>query len=359
MEDRYGHKLSYLRVSITDRCNERCKYCMPDEEQVWFPRAEVLSYEELERVIRVAAGLGMTKLRITGGEPLVRRDAVGFIESVAGIDGIKDLGVSTNGTLLARRGEVGGREDRAGFRHEAGLEAAVADSSADQGPTVAMRLAAAGVRSVNISIDTLDRAGYQAMTGRDYLPRVLEGIDAAIDARIPSVKLNAVLYKGQSEEQLLPLIRYAGERGLVLRFIELMPVSTREVLDDHTFLSVGRARKLIESELGPLQPRPDHRTNGPSVYFQIPGSEQLIGFIGAMTDLHFCERCNKLRLTCDGKLRPCLGSWLEFDLRERLRAGADDSEIADFFRMVVDRKPEKHDFLDAYQPGRRMVAIGG
>ena len=352
MEDRYGHKLSYLRVSITDRCNERCKYCMPDEEQDWFPRSEVLSYEELERVIRVAVGLGMKKLRITGGEPLVRRDAVDFIARVARIEGLHDLGISTNGTLLSRRDGIGGRQEWAATGR-------TGDAAGEHGPSVAERLAAAGVGSVNISIDTLDRASYQAMTGRDYLPRVLEGIEAAKAAGISSVKLNAVLYKGQSEAQLLPLIRFAGERGLLLRFIELMPVSTREVLDDDTFLAAGRARRLVEEQMGPLLPRPDYQTNGPSVYFQVPDSEQLIGFIGAMTDLRFCDRCNKLRLTCDGKLRPCLGSWLEFDLRELLRGGASDAEIADFFRMVVERKPEQHDFRDAYQPGRRMIAIGG
>ncbi len=350
MEDRYGHRLSYLRVSVTDRCNERCRYCMPDEEQVWFPRAEVLTYEELERVVRVAVGLGMRKLRVTGGEPLVRRGVVGFIERLARIEGLSDLGLSTNGTLLARPCVADG---------DGGRDEAPAAPASARAPTTARRLVAAGVRSVNISIDTLDRAGYRAMTGRDYLPRVLEGIDAAIDAGFPSIKLNAVLLRGQSEAQLLPLIRFAGQRGLLLRFIELMPVSTREVLDDDVFLSAGRARRLVEQELGPLTPRTDFRTNGPASYHQLPDSEQLVGFIGAMTDHHFCDRCNKLRLTCDGKLRPCLGSWLEFDLRERLRAGADDEEIAAFFRMVVDRKPEQHDFRDAYQPGRRMVAIGG
>lgn len=357
MQDRFGHRLSYLRVSVTDRCNERCRYCMPDEEQVWFPRAEVLSYEELERVVRVAVGLGLRKLRVTGGEPLVRRGVVGFIRRLAAIEGLQDLGLSTNGTLLAR--PCPGDVETAG--HLDGRPADARDERAGTaaGPTTARLLADAGVRSVNISIDTLDRDGYRAMTGRDYLPRVLAGIDAAIDAGIESIKLNAVLLRGQSEHQLLPLIRFAGERGLLLRFIELMPVSTREVLDDETFLAAGRARRLVEQELGPLRPRTDFRTNGPASYFQLPGSEQLVGFIGAMTDHHFCDRCNKLRLTCDGKLRPCLGSWLEFDLRERLRAGAGDDEIAAFFRMVVDRKPEQHDFRDAYQPGRRMIAIGG
>ena len=154
-------------------------------------------------------------------------------------------------------------------------------------------------------------------------------------------------------------MQFAGEHGYLLRFIELMPVSTTEVLSEENFLPVAEARRLIERGTGPLLPRPDFRTNGPASYCQLPGSDQLVGFIGALTNLHFCESCNKLRLTCDGKLRPCLGSHLEFDLRDPLRAGASDEELRGLFRMVVDRKPLQHDFRDSYQPNRKMVAIGG
>lgn len=331
MEDAWGHRISYLRLSVTDRCNERCTYCMPGELQEWLPREEVLSFEEIERVVRVAASLGVSKLRVTGGEPLTRRDILVLFEKLSRIDGICDIGVSTNGTLLA--------------------------SESDSGLTMARALRDRGVRSVNISLDSLDRAHYAAVTGRDYLPRVLAGIEAARAAGFDSIKLNAVLVRGRTE--LLPLVEFARERDLLLRFIELMPVSDRDVLSESTFLPVHEAMRTIERETGALIPDASFRTNGPASYYQIPGNRQRIGFIGAMTNLHFCESCNKLRLTCDGKLRPCLGSHLEFNLKAVLRAGATDDELREFFQGVVERKPKEHDFRGLYEPGRRMVAIGG
>jgi GTP 3',8-cyclase len=171
--------------------------------------------------------------------------------------------------------------------------------------------------------------------------------------------LNTVLMRGRNEDQLLPLVEFAGSHGLILRFIELMPVSTTEVLSEQNFISAGEAKRLIESRYGALIPDPGFRTNGPATYYQIPGRNQRIGLIGAMTNLHFCESCNKLRLTCDGKLRPCLGSALEFDILTPLRGGATDSELQQFFLDVVDRKPQQHDFRESYQPGRKMIAIGG
>jgi cyclic pyranopterin phosphate synthase len=333
MEDRYGHRISYLRVSITDRCNERCTYCMPRELQEWLPREDVLTYEETLRLVRVAGELGVSKVRITGGEPLTRRDVLTFFRELRSVPGIQDIGISTNGTLLARRGA--------------------------NGLTTAQALRAAAVNSVNVSLDTLEREVYAAITGRDFLPQVLEGIDAAIAAEFPLIKLNCVLMRGRNEDQFVPLIEYAAARNLILRFIELMPVSTSDVLNDDNFLPVAEARRNLESHFGPLIPEPGFRTNGPSTYYKIPGREQRIGFIGALTNLHFCESCNKLRLTCDGKLRPCLGSYLEFDIMRVLRAGATDADLKRFFLDVVERKPEQHDFRENYQPGRMMVAIGG
>src|SRR5207302_491574 len=209
MQDRYGHRISYLRVSITDRCNERCTYCMPQELREWLPREEILTFEETLRLIRIAAELGVSKVQITG---------------------------------------------------------------------------------------------------RDFHEQVLRGIDAAIAADFEQIKLNTVLMRGRNEDQLIPLIEFAASRGLILRFIEMMPVSTTEVLDDKNFMPVREAKRIIESRYGVLIPEAEFRTNGPATYYQIPGRPQRIGFIGAMTNLHFCESCNKLRLTCDGKLRPCLGS---------------------------------------------------
>jgi cyclic pyranopterin phosphate synthase len=205
----------------------------------------------------------------------------------------------------------------------------------------------------------LDRSVYQRVTGRDFLPRVLEGIEAAIQAGFEQIKLNAVLMRGRNEKMLVELVEFAGKKNLLLRFIELMPVSATEVLSDSNFLPVNSARRIIEEQFGSLIPQPDFRTNGPATYYQIPGRKQRVGFIGALTNLHFCDTCNKLRLTCDGKLRPCLGSHLEFDILPPLRAGASDEELRRFFLDVVERKPERHEFRENYQPQRRMIAIGG
>ena len=224
---------------------------------------------------------------------------------------------------------------------------------------MAHALREAGVQSVNISLDTLDAAVYSQITGRDFHPQVLAGIDAAIIAGFDQIKLNAVLMRGRNEDQLLPLIEFAAARNLLLRFIELMPVSSTEVLDEKNFMSVMEAKRLVESAYGSLIPETEFRTNGPATYYQIPGRAQRIGFIGAMTNMHFCENCNKLRLTCDGKLRPCLGSYLEFDIMAPLRAGASDEELNQFFLNVVERKPQEHDFRNNYQPNRKMIAIGG
>src|SRR5215472_8354111 len=333
MQDRYGHRISYLRVSITDRCNERCTYCMPQELQEWLPRQEILSYEETLRLIRVAAELGVSKVRITGGEPLTRRDVVQFVRQLPEIHGIRSIGLSTNGTLLARQ--------------------------VTPGKTMASALRDAGVQSVNISLDTLDAAVYSQITGRNFHAHVLSGIDAAIAAGFDQIKLNTVLMRSRNEDQLMPLIEFAEARKLVLRFIELMPVSTTDVLNESNFMSVTEAKRLIESAYGSLVPETEFRTNGPATYYQIPGRRQHIGFIGAMTNLHFCENCNKLRLTCDGKLRPCLGSYLEFDIMKPLRAGASDEQLKQFFLNVVERKPRAHDFRNNYQPNRKMIAIGG
>jgi len=332
MEDHYGHRISYLRVSITDRCNERCTYCMPRELQEWLPREDILTYEETLRLIGIAAGLGVTKIRVTGGEPLVRRNIVDFVREIPKISEISSLGISTNATLLA---------------HETGKQ------------TMATALRDAGVNSINISLDTLDRGIYSQITGRDLHLQVLAGIEAARAAEFDQIKLNTVLMRGRNEDQLIPLVEFAGSRNLVLRFIEMMPVSTTEVLSEENFLPVAEAKRAIEKEFGDLIPEPTFRTNGPATYYRIPGRDQRIGFIGAMTNLHFCESCNKLRLTCDGKLRPCLGSYLEFDIMKPLRAGASDEELRQFFIGVVERKPEQHDFRTNYRPNRKMVAIGG
>jgi len=333
MEDRFGHRINYLRVSITDRCNERCLYCMPHELQEWLPRSEILNFDEITRLVRIASDLGVTKIRITGGEPLVRQNVLQLFRQLGELTKITDIGISTNGSLLAKRIE--------------------------SGETVARSLVKCRVRTVNISLDTLDRQMYQSITGRDFLPQTLEGIAAAKEAGFERVKLNAVLMRGRNEDALPNLVRFARTENLLLRFIELMPVTTTDVLTDANFLPVAEARRRLEWEFGPLIPEPDFKTNGPALYYRFADSQQRVGFIGAMTNLHFCESCNKLRLTCEGNLRPCLGSHLEFDIKTPMRQGASDEQLRQFFGEVVERKPEQHEFRYHYQPGRRMVAIGG
>ena len=333
MEDPFGHRISYLRISVTDRCNERCSYCMPDEAQEWAAREDVLSDAEILRIVSAGADLGITKIRITGGEPLTRPGVVDLIRQIKARPEIRQLGVSSNGTLLAR---------------------------AHRGETTAHALRQAGVDALNLSLDSLDRDAYARTTGRDYLPQFLAGLEAAKAAGFTSIRLNCVLMRGTNDHELWDLAAFAREHGCLLRFIELMPVSSRHVLTEDNFLSAGEARRLLEFRLGPLTPLPDFRTNGPAAYFEVPGTGQRIGFIGAMTNLHFCESCDKLRLTADGKLRPCLGSHLEFDLRAALRdPETTDEALRQLFLDVVARKPKEHEFRENYQPRRRMIAIGG
>src|ERR1700732_2094265 len=204
MEDRFGHRINYLRVSITDRCNERCLYCMPHELQEWLPRAEILNFDEITRLVRIASDLGVTKIRITGGEPLVRQNVLQLFRQLSELTKITDIGISTNGSLLAKKIETG--------------------------ETVARTLAKCRVRTANISLDTLDREMYESITGRDFLPQTLQGIAAATEAGFEKIKLNTVLMRGRNEEVLPELVRFARAENLLLRFIELMPVTSTEVL---------------------------------------------------------------------------------------------------------------------------------
>lgn len=306
---------------------------MPRELQEWLPHSEILTYDEIIRLVRVATELGVTKVRVTGGEPLTRRNILELFRQLSHIQSVRDIGVSTNGSLLAK--------------------------TMEPGETVAQTLMRLRVRSVNISLDTLDRETYQAITGRDYLGATLEGIQAAKSAGFESVKINAVLMRNRNEADIVSLVRFARQEHLLLRFIELMPVTSSEVLNDENFLPIAEARRRVEQVFGPMSLEREFRTNGPAIYYRFRDFPQRLGFIGSMTNLHFCETCNKLRLTSDGKLRPCLGSHLEFDIKTPLRQGASDEELGQFFRQVVDRKPQQHDFRMNYQPGRKMVAIGG
>lgn len=324
--DPFGRKIDYLRISVTDRCNERCLYCMPEGYKGWAQKPDHLTASEIVRTVEAATKLGFRKFRVTGGEPLIRRDVVDILQRIWELPGTQTLGISTNATRLA---------------------------------PLAGDLKQAGVRSVNISLDALDPKIYHRVTGGEIKP-VLDGIEAALTANFEVVKLNCVLMRGVNESEFLPLIRFAAARGIPLRFIELMPLSRTDVLNDSNFLSAQElmSRLSAAGELHPLDSyRPGH---GPARYYEFHSATVCtptkLGFIGALTNPHFCETCNKLRLTADGKLRPCLGRHGEIDLLGSMRGGSDPVEA---LREAIANKPEKHEFLASYQPERPMTAIGG
>lgn len=323
--DPFGRTIDYLRVSVTDRCNERCLYCMPEGYKGWDRQPDHLTASELLRVVRVAAGMGFCKFRLTGGEPLVRADLPNILRGMKQIPGVKHIGLSTNGSKLA------------------GL---------------AQSLRNAGVDTVNVSLDALDPVLYRRITGSD-LNLVLAGIRAALASKFKCVKLNTVLMRGVNESEIWPLVLFAAQHDLPLRLIELMPVTTTDVLTEENFMGVGEAMKLLRQK-DELIAQPNWRLGfGPAKYYQLKHSGARIGFIGAITNLHFCETCNKMRLTADGKVRPCLGDHGEIDLRETLRHAPDDAAVRDLLRVALKRKPLEHSFRGAYQPCRPMTAIGG
>lgn len=321
--DSFGRTIDYLRISVTDRCNERCLYCMPEGYKGWAQRTDHLTLDELVHIAQSATTLGFRKFRLTGGEPLLRSDIVEISRQLWNLPGIQSLGLSTNATRLA---------------------------------PIALDLKQAGVRSVNISLDTLDPAIYRKITGADIAP-VLAGIDAALSAGFEVVKLNCVLMRGVNEASLLPLIEFAAAHGTPLRFIELMPLSRTDVLNESNFLPVGQVMQQLQAH-GDLQPLSDYRPgHGPARYYEFKPLGVKIGFIGALTTPHFCESCNKMRLTADGKLLPCLGRHGEIDLLGSLRSGVGNATT--LLREAIANKPENHEFADCYQPGRPMTAIGG
>jgi cyclic pyranopterin phosphate synthase len=323
--DPFGRKIDYLRISVTDRCNERCLYCMPEGYKGWERQPDHLTTEEIVRVVRVAAGLGFQKFRLTGGEPLVRGDVPDIVRAMTAIPGVECVGLSTNGTRLA---------------------------------ALAQPLRKAGLRTVNVSLDALDPGIYHRVTGGD-VARVVAGIRAAVAVGFERVKLNCVLMRGVNEYELWPLVLFAAEHGLPLRLIELMPLTTTEVLTEKNFLPVGKAMQLLARH-DELIPQPERRLgHGPAKYYLLKQTGAIVGFIGALTNEHFCENCNKMRLTADGKVRPCLGNHVEVDLRTALRHGADDQELKELLESALRVKPLEHEFRKNYTPGRPMTAIGG
>ncbi len=327
MLDQYGRKIEYLRVSVTDKCNFRCVYCMPEEGVELKPREELLTFEELVTVIRAGAELGIKHIRLTGGEPTVRKDLVELVRQIKAVPGIEDIALSTNGFLL---------------------------------PELAQPLKAAGVDRVNISLDTLNPERFRQMTRRGDLNKVWAGIEAAFAAGMTPVKLNAVVIKGFNDDEICDLAALSIDRELHMRFIEVMPLSEMHLWIGDGLVPVAEMReKLLEKwDIQPLRD-PGFAGAGPAKYWQIPGARGTVGFISAVTEC-FCAGCNRVRLSSDGQLNPCLGHVHVVDLKPALRGGTYEQLKEQMIEGIL-RKPKEHNFDDINSDHilRVMVQIGG
>lgn len=323
--DSFQRPINYLRISVTDRCNLRCIYCMPASGVSLMSHDDILNYEEIRIVALAAARLGINKIRLTGGEPLVRPGLAHLVEMLSQIDGIDDISLTTNGTLLNK---------------------------------YAAELKSAGLKRVNISLDTLKQERFKAITRlSDRLQDVLDGIDIARSAGLNPVKVNVVAIAGINDDEFLDFAARTIEDGWHVRFIEMMPVNG----DNNSrqwFVPVSIMRKRIES-LGPLEPCLPTTGNGPAKYFRFPDARGTIGFITPVSE-HFCFHCNRLRLTSDGKLRPCLLDETEIDLKQSLRTGTAITGIMSLIEEAVARKPLGHRLPEGYVPdGRPFSRLGG
>jgi cyclic pyranopterin phosphate synthase len=325
--DRLGRVHTNLRLSVTDRCNIRCFYCMPDENVRFLPRGDILSFEEMERFVRVLAPLGVNKVRLTGGEPLVRADLPHLVERLAAIAGIEDIALTTNGILLAEQAQA---------------------------------LKNAGLSRINISLDALTEETFRRIARRDGLDRVLAGIEAAKTVGFKKIRLNAVAIKGITEPEIVPLTNFAREHGMEMRFIEFMPLDAENNWQHDQVLSGDEIRRHLEEAIGPLEPaeRPD--PSQPATDFVFADGNGGVGFINPVTQ-PFCHDCNRLRLTAEGKVRNCLFSTVEWDARAILRGGGSDDDLATLVRDCIRAKKPGHgiDSADFHKPERAMYQIGG
>ncbi len=326
--DTHNRTIDYLRISITDHCNLKCQYCVPFDGRTKLPMADILSYEEIFTIAKAAVANGVTKVRITGGEPLMRKNMIEFCRMLGSLPQITDLAVTTNGVLL--------------------------DVMADG-------LKAAGVNRINVSLDTLNPRRYKEITGKDELDRVLKGIEKAAKIGLTPVKINMVPMRGINDDEIITMARWTEKADYDIRFIELMPTSgwARQQHDD-LFISNDEVREALE-KIGPLEPIPQVKTRGPATYMRLPGAKGRIGFIAALSH-HFCGTCNRLRLTADGKLRACLFAEEEVDIKGPLRSGASMEQLREILISTAAAKPKGHTLNDqTARPvnGRIMQAIGG
>ncbi len=325
MRDSFSRKIDYLRISVTDRCNLRCRYCMPEQGVPSVGHGAVLSYEELFRVARLAVELGVRKIRLTGGEPLVRKGVVDFIAALVALPQKPELTLTTNGVLLAEYAES---------------------------------LRQAGLARINVSLDSLQPERFEQISRRDQLQQVLDGLQAAEEAGLAPIKLNMVPIRGVNADEIADFARLTFKHPWQVRFIEFMPVSSGLEYTDEQFYS-GEQIKTDLEQVALLTAEIRQGILGPARIYRLQGAIGTVGIIHAVSE-HFCHECNRLRLTADGQLRPCLLSEREVDLRELLRSGVDDQMLIEVLKQSVAEKPERHCLGENYSPGqRKMQGIGG
>jgi cyclic pyranopterin phosphate synthase len=320
LRDSFSRVIDYMRISITDRCNLRCIYCMPTGGVRPIEHKEILTYEEITRVVRVAAALGVRKIRITGGEPLARKNVTFLIASLRKIAGIEDMSLTTNGLLLEK---------------------------------YARELADAGLDRVNVSLDSLRPERYREMTRGGEIAPVLRGIESAEKAGLTPIKINMVPLRDKNDDEIGDFAGMTLNTPLHVRFIEFMPIGAKDFWSDERYISTDEIKTTVE-KIGPLAPV-RMRRNGPARYFSFANAPGVIGFISALTH-HFCSDCNRLRITADGKLRPCLFSESEIDLKPALRGSPSEEEIERLLRLSIEVKPERHNIQKLVQAGGDISA---
>lgn len=325
--DSFGRVHTNLRISVTDRCNIRCFYCMPADNVQFMDRTELLTFEEIERIVRLAIPLGLRKIRLTGGEPLVRNSLHVLVRKLAALHGIDDIGLTTNGILLAEQ---------------------------------AQPLFDAGLRRINISLDALDRVKFEKITRRQGYEKVIAGIEVAQKVGFDPVKINAVAVRGLTEEEIVPFGHFARRTGVEIRFIEFMPLDADNAWQREKVLFTHEIIEKLSTEIMPLVPRTGQDPHAPASEFEFADGLGKIGFIASVSR-PFCMSCDRFRITADGKLRNCLFSLDETDVRDMLRGGADDAAIAQAIRDSIAAKKEGHEINTArfIQPERPMYSIGG
>ena len=325
LSDSFSRPINYLRLSVTDRCNLRCRYCLPEKGIPLLLHSQILSFEEFITVAKIAAELGITKIRLTGGEPLVRKDLPKLVEMLSKIEAITDLSLTTNGVLLSR---------------------------------YANELKQAGLRRVNISLDSLKPDKFHYITRRSKLKQVFQGIDAALKADLRPVKINVVALRGVNDDEVIDFANLTITDGWNVRFIELMPFN-RDAPFSAQFIPASEIKQRLLSHFGDLEPSTLPLGNGPAQYFRLPRAEGTIGFITPVSQ-HFCTSCNRLRLTASGKLRPCLFNDEEIDLQSPLRDGASIEQIKQLIQVAIQNKPYCHQLSEGVTTTKTTMArLGG